>query len=452
MGARPAAYQPACSRRLVFCRLSDAPRASEYRSDCLCAARRLALVFEARSLRAGAAPSRARPNAGPGPGPGLGWTRSNAAGVSVSAVTQTATIHLAETSEDHAKAFRFRYQTYCERQRLFLDVADHDLGLLRDLEDTDALIWLAEENGETVGTLRANVGARGPFSDELTETFDLDKFVAVVGAARIAVLSRFIVAPHLRGGVVSGSLMAYAAQYGIAHRIDTVFCDCEPHLVDLYRRIGFRPFKPLYNHPTSGLLAPLVLLLGDRDHLVRVNSLILSLIPADFPRTVEPALLALVGSEVVRSPDTGVFVHLERHVHDAAERGTSLLDGLTDDERERLLARSNVLRVRAGDGLIRAGHVSRTLYLVLEGTFQIMLRGRIVGVALPGDFFGEIALLLDSSRTAEVCAATDGQVVAINDRALQRLIADEPAIASRVLLNFSRGLARKLIDWHESAG
>src|SRR5438067_6004530 len=102
MGARPAAHQPACS----FCRLSDAPRASEYRSDCLCAARRLALVFEARSLKAGAAPSRARPNAGPGPG--LGWTRSNAAGVSVSAVTQTATIHLAETSEDHAKAFRFR--------------------------------------------------------------------------------------------------------------------------------------------------------------------------------------------------------------------------------------------------------------------------------------------------------------------------------------------------------
>src|SRR5208283_3287460 len=175
---------------------------------------------------------------------------------------------------------------------------------------------------------------------------DLGQFVALIGIERIAVLSRFIVAPHLRGGTVSGGLMANAVQYGIAHRIDVVFCDCEPHLVDLYRRIGFRPFKPLYNHPTSGLLVPLVLLLGDRDYLVRMNSLMLSLIPEDFTRTVEPALLQLVGSDVVRSPDSSLFARLETRVHDGAEERTSLLDGLTGEERERLLARSNVLSVR----------------------------------------------------------------------------------------------------------
>lgn len=359
---------------------------------------------------------------------------------------------LAESGEDQEKAFRFRYQTYCEQQQLFLDVADHERGWLRDLDDSNALIWLAEQDGETVGTLRANVGTRGAFSGELTDTFDLGEFVAVIDIERIAVLSRFIVAPHLRGGTASGGLMAYAVQYGIAHGIDVVFCDCEPHLVDLYRRIGFRPFKPLYNHPTSGLLVPLVLLLGDRDYLIRINSLMLSLIPEEFPRTVEPALLRLVGSDVVRSPDSSLFARLEARVHNGAEERTSLLDGLTDEERGRLLARSNVLSVRAGDALIRAGHVSRTVYVVLDGTFQITVGSRLVSVAVPGDFFGEIAFLLDAARSAEICAASDGQVVALSDRVLQRLIVDEPAIASKVLLNFSRGLARKLLDWHEDEG
>ena len=362
----------------------------------------------------------------------------------------TVAIRLAETTADREQAFRFRYQVYCELQQLFVDIADHDRRWLRDVDDSNALIWIAEEDGETVGTMRANVGTLGPFSDEHRETFDLDKFVGLAGAERIAVLSRYIAAPHLRGGAVTGGLMAHAAQYGIAHGMDIVFCDCEPHLVDLYRKIGFRPFKPLYNHPTSGLLVPLVLLLGDRDHLVRLNSLVLALIPDDFARTVEPSLLELVGSDVVHNPDTSLFATIEARVHDGAESAISLLDGLTADERARLLTRSNVLSVRAGDALIRAGHVSRTVYVVLDGTFQIMVGEQIVGVAVPGDFFGEIALLLDAARTAEVRAATDGQVLAVSDRVLQRLIVDEPAIASKVLLNFSRGLARKLLEWHES--
>lgn len=361
-------------------------------------------------------------------------------------------IRLAETGEDRERAFRFRYRIYCEQQHLFLDIADHERKWLHEIDDRDALIWLAEEGGETVGTLRANVGVRGTFSEELRRTFDLDRFVAVAGAGRIAVLSRFIVAPHLRGGAVSGGLMAYAAQYGIERRMDIVFCDCEPHLVDLYRRIGFRPFKPLYNHPTSGLLVPLVLLLGDRDHLVRMDSLLLSLIPDDFPRTVEPSLLELVGSDAVRSPDTSLFAALETRSSDGAESPATLLEGLTSDERERLLTRSNVLDVRAGDALIRAGHVSRTVYVVIDGTFQITVGERVVGVAVPGEFFGEIALLLDATRSAEVCAASDGQVVAVSDRVLQRLIDDEPVIASKVLLNFSRGLARKLLAGHEPEG
>src|ERR1700730_9978996 len=118
-------------------------------------------------------------------------------------MTRGATFRLAETSEDEERVFRFRYVTYCEQQQLLLDVADHDRRRLRDVDDDNALIWLAEQDGETVGTLRANGGARGPFSTELSETFDLDAFVALVGPERIAVLSRFIVAPQLRGGTVS---------------------------------------------------------------------------------------------------------------------------------------------------------------------------------------------------------------------------------------------------------
>src|SRR5205807_4996828 len=116
----------------------------------------------------------------------------------VQPMAQAATVRLAETAQDRERVFRFRYETYCEQQHLFLDAGDHERRRLLDADDERALIWLAEQEGQVVGTLRANIGGRGPLSQELRETFDVDRFIALVTAERISVLSRFIAAPHLR--------------------------------------------------------------------------------------------------------------------------------------------------------------------------------------------------------------------------------------------------------------
>ena len=51
---------------------------------------------------------------------------------------------------------------------------------------------------------------------------------------------------------------------------------------------------------------------------------------------------------------------------------------------------------------IRAGHTSRTLFVVLEGMLVVRREGRVVMVASRGDVLGEIAFLIDARRTANV--------------------------------------------------
>lgn len=49
---------------------------------------------------------------------------------------------------------------------------------------------------------------------------------------------------------------AEAAQIGAGRAIELAFCDCRPHLINLYQGLGFRPYRHTYNHPHFGLMVP----------------------------------------------------------------------------------------------------------------------------------------------------------------------------------------------------
>src|ERR1051325_4357227 len=50
-------------------------------------------------------------------------------------------------------------------------------------------------------------------------------------------------------------------------------------------------------------------------------------------------------------------------------------------------------------------------YVIVAGEAKVVRRGRTVAKLIPGDFFGEIALLDGGPRTASVVAATPLQVM-----------------------------------------
>ena len=68
----------------------------------------------------------------------------------------------------------------------------------------------------------------------------------------------------------------------------------------------------------------------------------------------------------------------------------SALDGLSEEEAERCLGRSNIIECSAGDRVLKKGGVARNMFIVLDGTLEVRDGGTLVRVMRPGDVFGEI--------------------------------------------------------------
>eukprot|EP01012_Entosiphon_sulcatum_P003554 TRINITY_DN11175_c0_g1_i2.p1 TRINITY_DN11175_c0_g1~~TRINITY_DN11175_c0_g1_i2.p1 ORF type:complete len:998 (-),score=245.02 TRINITY_DN11175_c0_g1_i2:29-3022(-) len=67
----------------------------------------------------------------------------------------------------------------------------------------------------------------------------------------------------------------------------------------------------------------------------------------------------------------------------------------------------HVLTPQAGTEVIKKGAIGKEMYFVVEGDLSVVLDGgREVSRLKPGDFFGEIALLMSTPRTANIIAIT----------------------------------------------
>lgn len=348
------------------------------------------------------------------------------------------------TPEALALVEALRYRIYCEEKGLFQDGADHAHGRLSDPLDDAGHIWLAEEDGEPVGTLRVLWCRDLALDDDIEENFSLRAFAEVVGPDRMIIFGRFMVLPSHRAGMVSALLLDAAGAFALERSIDVGFVDCEPHLVAFYEAMGYRPYRSVYNDPEFGIKVPLVLVASDRAHLERIGSFIRPLIPDSMP-DAEPALLALLGprSGPLSDPDavTTLALAYDRHM---GERG-GLLAGLSADEIEQLCAKATPIEFTAGDDLIKPGHASRTVWLVLDGVVEIVAGQQVVAVRGSGEVVGELAMLLDERRSALVRAASDGNAIALSDRTLLHLIEEQPALAARFFFNLAASLGRTIL-------
>ena len=159
-------------------------------------------------------------------------------------------------------------------------------------------------------------------------------------------------------------------------------------------------------------------------------------------------MLALGGA--VRSQTLSASEDYWSDIHRALDelhaQRLSAFDGFADDETRRCIARSNIIECAAGDRVLKRGGTARNIFVVLDGILEVRDGDRVVGVLGPGDAFGEMAFLLERPRSFDVDAATDDtRVLSLSEGALRRMIADEPTIAAKLLLNVSKMLCVRLI-------
>ena len=121
--------------------------------------------------------------------------------------------------------------------------ADHEKAHLVEPEDDHSRLFFgAAEDGETVGTMRLTWGGDAPFNQRMIDQYDLQPFLDDIPCHQIIVGERFMVAPAYRGTDLIFRLFQTYMRLVNEKRIQLIFGDCEPHLLNLYLGMGFRTY------------------------------------------------------------------------------------------------------------------------------------------------------------------------------------------------------------------
>lgn len=88
-----------------------------------------------------------------------------------------------------------------------------------------------------------------------------------------------------------------------------------------------------------------------------------------------------------------------------------------------------------GSEVFRAGEPGEAVYIVLSGQVRILedRDGEEVEVAIigPGDYFGELSLLLHSAHTKTARALETSELMVVPKESFQALLADQPELAEQ---------------------
>ena len=119
-----------------------------------------------------------------------------------------------------------------------------------------------------------------------------------------------------------------------------------------------------------------------------------------------------------------------------------LFAGCSKAELREVALSSDDIDLRDGHVLTHEGRAEREFFVLIEGTVRVTRNGQTLSDLGPGDWFGEIALLTHTRRTATVTATSPVRVLVLTDRSFRRVVESMPRIGLKVLASVGKRLDR----------
>jgi hypothetical protein len=141
-----------------------------------------------------------------------------------------------------------------------------------------------------------------------------------------------------------------------------------------------------------------------------------------------------------RARDLGVTADVLRRIKILAQMDLSQL--------ERFLEYIDLVSAEAGEVILRRGAQGEAMFLVLEGEARarIEIEGKesILSTLSAGDFFGEISLLDQGPRSADVIANEHSVLLKITTAAFEAMKLEAPDVALAFLFSVSRSVVIRM--------
>jgi len=146
-------------------------------------------------------------------------------------------------------------------------------------------------------------------------------------------------------------------------------------------------------------------------------------------------------------PDTGTEASPAERQVQVHLRKIPLLANLTDEEILRVKGDLRFRQYAKRDVVLHKGGHGDGLLFLLSGQLQVVditEDGRAIGLRMlaPGDFFGEIALINNTTRSASVVAMTDVLVAFLPAPTAMHLFSHSPTVARQMLQHLAQKIQR----------
>lgn len=347
---------------------------------------------------------------------------------------------------------RFKYDVYVEEMGRYAKIADHDNRLLVEVDDATSHVFLFSVGDTLAATMRLTWGGDDALTGRHIEQYDLSGVLDHVAPDQIVIGERFMIDPTHRGGTMLLEMFTAYMQFVNERRIQLIFGDCEPHLLNTYQALGFRTYtEHNVNSPETGYLIPLVIVAEDVEYMRRIRSPLAEVLmdfgeDARVPANIDELLAggAAVKSERMEGQETFI-ADFRAMAQETNALDSGLFHGMSEADISSCLGKSVIISCREGDRIIKCGNVAKNMGMVLSGSFEVRDGENVLAQIGSGEVFGEIAFFLKLPRTMDiVCVSETARIVSFNDRTIRTLMQKNSEAAARMLFNISVLLCGRL--------
>lgn len=125
-------------------------------------------------------------------------------------------------------------------------------------------------------------------------------------------------------------------------------------------------------------------------------------------------------------------------------KGSPLFYEILDEEVLKIVEKCRVLNLEPGDYIFKAGDEGNELFILLTGSANVMKNDVVLAKLRKGDLFGEMVLLNENIRHADVVSDNYSDVLVLKYKDIFGLYESDNKMFSLLILNLARLLTNRL--------